>query len=161
MTPRVVLDTQIWLDWLHFDDPRCTALDRMHAEGRIELCIDPRCREELLRVLAYPAFGLDSEAQGQRLARVDQRTVLWPAASESGQRKLPRCRDPDDQKFVELSVACGARALLSRDQALLALHRRLLRDFALCVLPAERLVEAFSRLDITADTWLPKSPTWN
>ena len=161
MTPRVVLDTQIWLDWLHFNDPRCEALDRMHAQGRIELCIDPPCREELLRVLAYPQLGLDREAQGEQMARVDQRVALWSASPLRGGRRLPRCRDPDDQKFVELAAGCGARALLSRDQALLALHRRLLRDFALCVLPAERLPEALRSTGIDAADPMLGSLTWN
>jgi predicted nucleic acid-binding protein len=37
---------------------------------------------------------------------------------------LPRCGDPDDQKFLELALASGARWLLSKDNELLRLDRR-------------------------------------
>ncbi|MBW8810763.1 MAG: PIN domain-containing protein, partial [Lysobacter sp.] len=40
---------------------------------------------------------------------------------------LPRCADPDDQKFLELALAANARWLLSRDHALLVLGRRTAR----------------------------------
>lgn len=144
MKPRVVLDTQIWLDWLHFQDTRCAALERMHGEGRIELCIDPACREEAARVLAYPALALDAATRQALLGEIDARTRCNPIPPDPPPRALPRCRDPDDQKFVILAVATGARVLLSRDHALLALHRRLQRDFALSVVPAQRLAEALA-----------------
>ena len=34
------------------------------------------------------------------------------------------CRDPDDQKFIDLALARHARWLVSRDKALLALAKR-------------------------------------
>jgi predicted nucleic acid-binding protein len=37
---------------------------------------------------------------------------------------LPRCRDPHDQKFLELALAAQADALVTKDQALLELARR-------------------------------------
>ncbi|HEX7972278.1 MAG TPA: PIN domain-containing protein, partial [Thiobacillus sp.] len=39
-------------------------------------------------------------------------------------RRMPRCRDADDQKFLELAAACSAEALVSKDRALLDLRRR-------------------------------------
>ena len=41
---------------------------------------------------------------------------------------LPRCADPDDQKFLQLALASGARWLVSRDGDVLALGRRTRRD---------------------------------
>ena len=37
---------------------------------------------------------------------------------------LPKCSDPDDQKFLELARDCGADYLVTKDKALLALARR-------------------------------------
>ena len=37
---------------------------------------------------------------------------------------LPTCRDPDDQKFLELAQASGAQWLISKDRDLLKLARR-------------------------------------
>jgi predicted nucleic acid-binding protein len=36
---------------------------------------------------------------------------------------FPRCTDPDDQKFISLGLYTGARALLSRDRAVLRCAR--------------------------------------
>lgn len=160
MKPRVVLDTQIWLDWVHYDDPRCAALDHLHSQQAIELCIDAPCRAELLCVLAYPRFALDACARQARIDRVDALSTLLALADQTPGARLPRCRDPDDQKFVQLAVACDARVLLSRDHALLALHRRLQRDFALAVVPAEQLLEALGRASSPTFNSQTTSPEW-
>jgi len=34
------------------------------------------------------------------------------------------CRDPDDQKFIDLAISQGAQWLFSRDRAVLALAKR-------------------------------------
>jgi len=36
---------------------------------------------------------------------------------------LPACRDPDDQKFLELARACAADFLVTKDRALFELGR--------------------------------------
>jgi predicted nucleic acid-binding protein len=47
-----------------------------------------------------------------------------PSASDGTEPPLPKCRDPDDQKFLELARDCGADYLLTKDKALLVLARR-------------------------------------
>jgi predicted nucleic acid-binding protein len=37
---------------------------------------------------------------------------------------MPRCSDPDDQKFIELAAAAEAQGLVSKDRAVLKLRRR-------------------------------------
>ena len=37
---------------------------------------------------------------------------------------LPRCRDPDDQKFLEAALAAHADYLITKDRALLYFARR-------------------------------------
>ena len=39
-------------------------------------------------------------------------------------RLLPRCADPDDQKFLELALAARADVLITKDHKLLELARR-------------------------------------
>jgi putative PIN family toxin of toxin-antitoxin system len=51
-------------------------------------------------------------------------TRIGVRASEPERARLPRCRDPDDQKFLEAALAGGADALISKDKALLDLTRR-------------------------------------
>lgn len=64
------------------------------------------------------------------MAAFDQVVSLLPTAGmvPLPEIKLPRCADPDDQKFLELALASGAQCLLSKDKALLQLARRTARE---------------------------------
>lgn len=121
---RVVLDTNVWLDWLVFDGNEVTALRAACAGNAVQPVIDSPCLNELARVLAYPEFKLDAGGIDQRLAEVRALSVAHAGNGAPANGTLPRCTDPDDQKFLELAQASGARALLSRDKALLRLGRR-------------------------------------
>ncbi|MGV3626825.1 MAG: putative toxin-antitoxin system toxin component, PIN family [Betaproteobacteria bacterium] len=119
---RLVLDTNVWLDWLVFDDPGIKALQVAVDAGEAEVVINADCEAELLRVLAYPLQKWTLDA-GQQINCIDRcravsRTVETPCTIT-----LPACADSDDQKFLELAAGTGAHYLLSRDQALLALAR--------------------------------------
>lgn len=118
-----VLDTQVWLDWLVFGDPSIGPIRDAWAVGRLRLVIDEACEAELARVLAYDLgkFSLEPGAQGECIARCRQRATRVPGGRVAN---LPRCRDPDDQKFLELAASAGAQVLVSKDQALLALAPR-------------------------------------
>lgn len=127
---RLVLDTQVWLDWLVFDDPSVAPLREAHAAGRIQIMIDEACEAELERVLAYDLgrHTIDANAQAACLARC--RGIVKRVEPESVQG-LPQCRDPDDQKFLELALAVQADFLVTKDRALLELQRRAL-PFRIC-----------------------------
>jgi putative PIN family toxin of toxin-antitoxin system len=121
---RIVLDTQVWLDWLVFDDPSVRPLREAQAAGRAEIVIDAACEAELVRVLAYDLGkrSLEPDEQTRCIARC--RGVAKRLAAGAVGAALPRCRDADDQKFLELAAAAGAQFLVSKDQALLELARR-------------------------------------
>lgn len=128
--PRLVLDTNVALDLFVFRDPACERLMEAIRRGVAVAVVDEPCRAEWLAVLAYPVFALTAAAQAEALAEFDRWVTLLPAqALESrAEVKLPRCADPDDQKFLELALAAGARDLLSKDKALLQLARRTARE---------------------------------
>ena len=44
-------------------------------------------------------------------------------AVAGGRAQLPKCRDPDDQKFLEAALAAGAQCLVTKDHALLELSK--------------------------------------
>jgi uncharacterized protein len=122
---RLVLDTNVWLDWLVFDDASLAPLAAARAAGGIALCIDAACEAELARALGYRLGkrALDAQAQAECLGRCRALACRdWTPRRRA--LRLPDCRDPDDQKFLDLALACGARALLTRDRALLELGRR-------------------------------------
>lgn len=124
MRSRFVLDTNAWLDWLVFDDPAMAPLKAAVAAGRAEILIDAACESELERVLAYPLgrFSLDAPAQAACLAEC--RRLALRVERQAPPESLPRCRDPDDQKFLEAAAAARAHYLVTRDLALLELARR-------------------------------------
>ena len=124
---RVVLDTNIWLDWLVFDDFSLLYLKRTFSEGEIDIFIDAACEAELERVLAYDLarHTLPAAAQAASLAECRRiaRRIDTPAP-QTECRLLPRCADPDDQKFLDLALAARADALITKDHKLLELARR-------------------------------------
>lgn len=123
-TAVLVIDTHIVLDLYVFDDPRCTALHRALASASTRWLATDAMREELSRVLDYPAIRAWRE-RGRReagaiLRAFDARTERVPEAPAAPWR----CSDADDQKFIDLALAWRT-TLLSKDRAVLKLARRL------------------------------------
>lgn len=125
--PRVVLDTNVCLDLFVFADPRCEALRDALASGAVEAVSCAACEAEWRAVLCYPQLALDEPTRNRAMAAFERVVKRLPEDQDVPVR-LPRCADPDDQKFLELAARAGAHWLVSRDRALLALHRRGLRQ---------------------------------
>jgi putative PIN family toxin of toxin-antitoxin system len=137
---RVVLDTNVCLDLFVFHDPRCERLRDALRAGDVVALTDDACRDEWMRVLRYPELRLHEATREAAVARFDM-TMKHASAlpsQEAGPPPAPRCRDPDDQKFLELALRTHARWLLTRDDHLLALAKRTKRDGLFAILtPAE------------------------
>lgn len=120
--PLLVLDTNVVLDLLHFDDPATRPLLQVLQNGQVRCGVTDATFGEWLRVLTYPEFALDA---GRQAALAERYRALsdWVPVAEPV-TGLPRCSDPDDQKFIELAAASGAQALVSKDRAVLTLRRR-------------------------------------
>lgn len=123
---RLVLDTNVWLDWLVFDDPSAAPIQAAVEAGRAVIHIDPACEAEFVRVLGYDRAKrtLDAPAQAACHARMCTIVHIADPSAAHPLMRLPDCRDPDDQKFLELARACRADFLVSRDRALLEIGRR-------------------------------------
>lgn len=131
---RWVLDTNVVLDLLHFRDPRALPLLLALGERRATAFVTQAALCELQRVLGYAQFGLDAAAQRAILQRY--RVLAVQVEVAPGPPGLPRCSDPDDQKFLELAAAIAADTLVTRDRALLKLARRAGLDLRIAT-PAE------------------------
>lgn len=116
---RIVLDTNVLLSLLVFRDPRFEALERLWQTGVVRLLGDEAVYAELERVSTYPQFSARPapDLKGYRTA------VEWIPGSGAG-RRLPLCRDPDDQKFLELAARGGADSLVTDDRALLRVKKK-------------------------------------
>lgn len=125
--PLLVIDTNVVLDLLHFDDAIARPLRLALEAGRVRCVASAPTLDELQRVLAYPEFDLDAVRQAVLFARY--RALSEAAQTAEGCAGLPRCSDPDDQKFIELAAAVGAQGLVSKDRAVLKLRRRCAAQF--------------------------------
>ena len=124
--PRLVLDTNVWLDWLVFRDPGVEPLKSAVAAGHAEILIDAACEAELARVLAYDLGKHSIDAAAQAACLAECRRVARKPGSDPGltPNSLPRCADPGDQIFLEAALAARADFLVTKDRELLALARR-------------------------------------
>ena len=122
-----VIDTNIVLDLWLFEDPATIPLRAALQSGAISHLATDSMRDELERVLAYPHLVkrmAKSNIQAQDiLNRFDEHLL----AVEPAAKALFTCKDPDDQKFIDLAVAHAA-PLLSKDKAILCMKKRLLQS---------------------------------
>jgi uncharacterized protein len=141
MPTHLILDTHIVLEWLLWDSPR-------HAELRAQFPVDTvvwrsaETADELHRVLGYAALKVTEDRQAQVLQSYLAQSQLHQV---SAAENLPRCRDPDDQKFLELAwslrhaLDAGENhqvVLLSRDKRVLKIGRhRVFRSLFLTQTP--------------------------
>ena len=121
---RLVLDSNVWLDWLHFDDPGIEPLKKAKHDDAVEIVIDAPCRDELERVLGYERFGLNETSQSSLLREADRLCTFLDHLRYAPAEQLPWCSDPDDIKFLALADACRADWLITKDNALLGKRRR-------------------------------------
>lgn len=129
-TPRIVLDTNVCLDLFVFRDPRWHRLYKALREGEVQAVTRADCRKEWSLVLAYEKLQLNETTRLVLMAEFDALITLIDepvTPSKDNEIKLPVCRDPDDQKFLELAQMAGADTLISKDKALLKLARKTTR----------------------------------
>lgn len=123
--PSAVLDTNVVLDWLVFEDPSVLQLAADIQQGRLRWLGSAQTLLELEHVLARGEFQRWHERRAPALqtSRMFCQQVAAGAATGAPPQGM-RCTDPDDQKFIDLALAQGARWLISRDKAVLRLARR-------------------------------------
>jgi uncharacterized protein len=170
---KLVLDTNVVIDWLVFDDVFLADFRRQVLGGQVVVVTHEPARAELRRVLGYKELKLDAERQASVLKRYETQTTKWNrdgAAPATGTgtgtsqaiagaavasaeatpaepplpKNFPRCRDPDDNPFLELAWRSGADALVSRDDAVLKLAKRA-RKHGFEIFTVPQLVDAISR----------------
>jgi len=121
---KLVVDTQVVMDWLVFNDARVAPLATAIETGRIRWIGRAAMLEELRHVLGR---GVASAWQPDlpRIEAVFARNCQMIDGTPPPAVRLT-CRDPDDQQFIDLALAERATWLVSRDRAVLALRKRAL-----------------------------------
>ena len=118
---RLVLDTNVVLDLFHWSNADAVPIMAALEGGQVECLADERTLDELQRVLTYPQLKLTPEMAVDRYRRYSGLVRMHP---EGEAPPLPRCKDRDDQKFLELAARCAANILVTKDKALLRLRGR-------------------------------------
>ncbi len=135
--PRVVIDTNVLLDFWVFDDAASRPLRSAVERGQVNALRSGDSVDEFTQVIMREKFELATDARfgilrdWDRLATPIDRVFAAPFA----------CSDRDDQKFLDLAYTARADWLVTRDKALLKLARRARRDGLKILAPAAACTE--------------------
>ena len=117
----LILDTNIVLDLLVFQDPRADWIRDGIARRQFELIYSSEMLLELADVIARPQFAQNSNDQSTLLSSWTQMAIHKPTPP----RCSFRCDDPDDQAFIDLAYHYRPSQLLSKDRKVLQMQRAL------------------------------------
>ncbi len=116
--PRVVLDTNLLLCALVASGVATAVLREGWQRQRFTPLASKETIRELIRVLAYPEFGLNATEQEDLLS--DYLPFCATVNVSNPPPPTPICRDPCHIPFLELAMAGGADFLVTGDQDLSA-----------------------------------------
>ena len=115
---RLVLDTNLLVSWFLMADSTSGRAARRASESGVLLASEASLNE-LAEVLGRPKFDryapLEDRLQFIRL--IGRAAEIVPIV-----QKAQVCRDPKDDKFLELALNGGAELILTGDRDLLVLH---------------------------------------
>ena len=131
--PRpMVLDTNVVLDMLIFDDPHIPVIRDLLAQGAVRWIADEAQRIELGRVLHYSQIAPRVSYYGKTpegvMAAFDAAVEYVPEAPKI----RFTCTDPDDQHFLDLASLHKA-VLVSKDRAVLKQRKRVATHYGATV----------------------------
>jgi len=139
VAPRVVFDTTVVVSTMLFPDGRLAWIRKAWSSGAAVPVVSRSTVQELIRVLAYPKFKLTAAEREELLG--DYLPHAEVCDKQHAGVVLPKCRDPNDQMFIELAAAADADALVTGDADLLAVAKR----FTIPVLTPEQWREKIGR----------------
>jgi putative PIN family toxin of toxin-antitoxin system len=122
----IVIDTNILLDIYVFQDPQGATLKARILSGEMLPVASTETNAEFAEVIAREKFGLSRDEQQAALSdwmqtsRLQDTTQILPAPW--------RCKDKDDQKFLDLAYSLKPCVLISKDKQVLRFKKRAQRE---------------------------------
>jgi putative PIN family toxin of toxin-antitoxin system len=116
---RVVMDTNVVVSAFVFRTGTLAWLREAIVKGALIPLVSDETLGEIVRVLAYPRFGLD--AQDRESIIVHYMEHAEAIRQPRSRALLPQCRDPHDEMFIRLGYAVKADAIVTGDEDLLVL----------------------------------------
>ncbi len=116
---RAVIDTNVVVSAFVFRAGTLAWLREAIVNGAVIPLVSDETLAELVRVLAYPRFGLTPEDRESIIVHYMEHAeaIKQPRT----RTRLPRCRDPHDEMFVRLAYAAKADAIVTGDDDVLTL----------------------------------------
>ena len=116
---RAVIDTDVVVSAFVFRAGTLAWLREAIVNGALIPLVSNETLAEMVRVLAYPRFGLTpADRESIIVHYMEHAEAIKQPRTRA---RLPRCRDPHDEMFIRLAYAAKADAVVTGDGDLLAL----------------------------------------
>jgi putative PIN family toxin of toxin-antitoxin system len=116
---RVVIDTNVVVSAFVFRAGALAWLREAVVNRALIPLVSEETLAEMVRVLAYPRFGLTEEDRECIIVHYMEHAeaIKQPRT----RARLPQCRDPQDEMFIRLAYVAKADAIVTGDDDLLTL----------------------------------------
>ena len=122
----VVLDTNILLDILVFNDERAADLKQAILSRTIKPIASQKTLAELADVISRPRFEL---SQAMQVEILQQWHSVISLLDDSQLASAPwKCQDQDDQIFLDLAYQLRPAILISKDKAVLEIASQAMQE---------------------------------
>jgi len=122
----VVFDTNVLLDLFVFNDFRVLHLKQALLENKIDALTSLKTLEEFADVISRPLFSSETAEQEKILA---QWKSLSRVLDDQSLLSSPwRCKDTDDQIFLDLAYTAKPCTLISKDNEVLKFTARAAKE---------------------------------
>ena len=116
---RAVIDTNVVVSAFVFRAGTLAWLREAIVNGALIPLVSNETLAEMVRVLAYPRFGLTpADRESIIVHYMEHAEAIKQPRTRT---RLPRCRDPHDEMFVRLAYAAKADAIVTGDDDVLTL----------------------------------------
>ena len=122
MKPIYILDTNIWLDWLVFQNDTLDELKAAWRNQSFDIIYTDEMLEEWVDVIGRAQFKLSLEQQNHKT--VELKAIARRVETQGKPLNPIACKDKDDQIFIDTALTHGAAWLISKDRHLLMLKNR-------------------------------------
>ena len=126
MRPIIILDTNILLDILVFDDERAHPLRAALDANQLDAVATDKTFAEFLDVIGREQFSLNEDQQHL----IGEQWKKWARiVSDEELCQAPwKCKDRDDQVFINLAYSLRPSALISKDKQVLKIAKRAIKE---------------------------------
>lgn len=117
----VIFDTNLLLDFFVFRDPKTFVLWEAAKDKKFKTVTCESALSELEDVLKRPQFKISTDQLQAIKEEFLSVAEVLPITTEA----RAKCRDPLDQKFIDLTLSCSPALLISKDKLVLRCARHL------------------------------------